>query len=210
MKSFSLPLLVLLSACAMQNPSFIHNEKMQVLREPVSAGFDANALPKSQMLAMVDDIKHRAGQDVTVTVAYPPHGNAQLAAAQGAQVKQFLLAHDIKRDVRVETAPTATGPNNIVTLNYSALRAASSCDTPIQNADAGLYDHGSDANYRFGCAHDQMLAMQIARPEDLLGNDTTTLAESQRVAKSLDNYRAGENATPENTQPLTASTVYQQ
>ena len=78
----------------------------------------------------------------------------------------------------------------------------------ITHADADRYSHGSDSGYYYGCTGDRYLSEMIARPGDLLGNDTTVDTESQRQAKSLDTYRAGDRQTEASDEGVSASDVY--
>lgn len=139
----------------------------------------------------------------------PLHNSQRIAEAQGKRVKDYLIAQGIKRPVVVELEPVENLDVNNVHISYDALLAQppKDCDN-INKADADEFSHGSDSGYRYGCQHDTYLSQMIARPADLLGNDTTSPDDSQRLSKSMDTYRNGDPATPLDQQNLSASKVY--
>lgn len=216
MKKLSLLLVpFLLSACAMKSPSFIQPDPIQIQNETVSSEFMADKVSKSQLDGLAEDIKHRAEGPVSVIVHYelkPPLKAAEkVAEAQGARVSTYLASRGVKQSIGTQLQTTTIpGPNTIV-ISYEALKAspAANCQK-IALADANNYAHESDSAYRFGCARQEQLSAMIARPADLLGNAKTPISDSTRLTKSQDAYRAGERATKESDEGLSASSVYQE
>jgi pilus biogenesis lipoprotein CpaD len=205
---FALPLL---AACAMQNPSFVNQQKMLVNSEQALFEKDADKLTKSDLAYLADDIKRRGEGKVEVGIIYPlQKGQERVASAQGNMIRNTLAQHGVRNPIHLDLQPTGKSLPNLVTISYGSLRASANCNGQIADADADNYTHATDNPYSLGCSRDQYLAQMIARPEDLLGNDATSPAESQRLGKSLEAYRAGESATPEGQQSLSASDVYNQ
>lgn len=212
--TFLLLPLFLVSACAMKNHSFVSNEPLSVHTETVSVDMPSDRVSRSLLTDIADDVKHRGDGDVTVTVHYalkrPLKATQTIADTQGARVKSYLQNQGVRRPVLVIAEPDHDGMGaNVITIAYPALKAKgpSNC-TDITHADADRSDHGYDGGYFFGCTDDKYLSEMIARPGDLLGNDTTTAADSQRLGKSLDVYRAGERATAKEDEGVSASNVY--
>lgn len=200
---------LLTTGCAMQNPSFVNKEKILVGPENVVFSKEASQVTRADLLQVADDIKLRASSDVNVIVTYPLQKNEEaLANTQKKIIRDTLLDAGVRTPMHFAVNPQGIAAPNKVTIQYEALRAATNCTGTTDDADAGNYTHESDNPYTFGCSRDKYFAAQIARPGDLLGNDAVSPAESQRIGKSLDTYRAGERATVAGEDGLSASDVY--
>lgn len=206
---------LLLAGCAMQNHSFVDQQKMTVAPEEVQRTFLATEVSRSELAAMADDIIRRGTSPVAITVDYAPvkplKGAERVAEIQGARIKSYLAGHGVRHATTVTTRPGASDEKvNRITVSYEALKASAPADcASMAKADGDHYTHNTDSDYRFGCRHKELVSAQIARPGDLLGNNTTTPADSQRLGKQLETYSAGEPATPQGADGLTASNVYQ-
>ncbi len=204
----------LLAGCSMQNNSFISQQPLQVQKETVQKDFPSDKVSKAELNEIADDINHRAQGPITIKVDYalkqPLHSSQRVAEAQGNHIKAYLNQQEVKRQINVQLEPVKDAASvNTIHISYDALKALPPKDcNSIALADADQYTHGSDSDYRYGCSGDQYLSRMIARPGDLLGNETNSVAESQRLGKSTDNYNAGERATPPDQEGLSASKVY--
>lgn len=214
LKTFLILPLCLLSACAMKNHSFVSNEPLQVEKEIMSFDMPSNKVSRAFLTDLADDVTHRATGDITVTVRYfmkkPLKATQQIADKQGAHVKSYLQQQGVRQRILVLSAPDHEEDTiNTINISYPALKAKgpSHC-ADITHADADRFDHGYDGGYFYGCTGDRYLSEMIARPGDLLGNDTTAAADSQRLGKSLETYRAGERATLPEDEGVSASNVY--
>ncbi len=201
------------SACAMQNQSYISNEPLQVQDESVLHEMSSNNVTRGDLNYIADDINRRATGDVSITVHYmmkkPFKATQQVADAQGARIKAYLKQQNVRRHVLVLAEPDQDDGVNRIAIAYPALKAKGPANCmDITHADADRFSHGSDSGYYYGCTSDRYLSEMIARPGDLLGNDTMTNAESQRLGKSFDTYRAGERITAESDEGVSASDVY--
>ena len=206
---------LLLSACAMQNHSYVSNEPMQVREEQISHDMPADHVSRGALDYIADDVNRRATGDVSVTVHYqlknPLKATQKLAETQGSRVKAYLQKEHVRRPVRVFVEPDQEEAVNRITISYSALKAVTPANCmDITHADADRFDHGTDSGYYYGCTDDRYLSEMIARPGDLLGNDTASGAESQRLGKALETYRSGERLTPQGEDGVSASDVYTQ
>ena len=198
-----------LSACAMQNPSFVNQEKIQVGPEQVTFKRDAADLSRGDLLQLADDISRNGMGDVEVTILYPlQKGLENVAQAQKRIVQDTLRQGGVVHPIHFVVNPQGLGAPNSISISYQAMRAHAGCPGRITDADAGHYSHEADNPYTLGCERDHYFAAQIARPADLLGNDASVAAESQRMSKSLDTYRAGEQLTPAGTSSLSTSDAY--
>lgn len=205
--------LFLISACAMQNHSFVSNEPIKIENETAEHEMPADKVSRSVLNHIADDVNRRGTGDVTVTVHYmmkkPLKATQHIADTQGKRVQSYLVQQGIKRRVIVQTEPDQDSTPNRITIFYEAMRAKAPAHCrDISQADADRFGHKTDSDYYYGCTGDSYLSQMIARPGDLLGNDTSTLADSQRLNKSLENYRAGERATKEQDEGVSASNVY--
>jgi pilus biogenesis lipoprotein CpaD len=212
MKQFLVLLaLPLLAACAMKNASFVNQQKMLVVDEQTVFERSADKLTKGDLMNIADDIKRRGNGTVDVAIVYPlQKGQERVASAQGNMIRNMLTQNGVRQPVRIDLQPTGVASPNMVAISYNAVRAGANCNGDIADADADNYTHATDNSYSLGCSRDKYMAQMIARPEDLLGNDTMSPTDSQRLGKSQDTYRAGEPATPEGTTGLSASDVYNQ
>lgn len=202
---------VLLAACAMKNNSLINQEPMQVRNEHAGISFRTDRASKLAIDNTADDIKRRANGPVTISVDYnaSSYDAQRVAQAQGTQLRAHLREQFVKQPIHVMLQPVDAAQEKLVRIEYNALSAKAPQDCGmIGEADPDQYAHESDSAYRFGCTHDRYLAQMIARPGDLLGNDSISPAESQRLGRSQELYRAGQPATPADTQGLSASNVY--
>lgn len=210
MKKFLVLLVLpLLGACAMQNNSFVNQQKMLVADEQAVFERSADRLTRGDLLNLADDIKRRGSGTVDVAIIYPlQKGQERVASAQANMIRSTLIEGGVRQNVRIDLQPTGVASPNRVAIHYSALRAGANCNGDITDADANNYTHGTDNPYHLGCSRDKYMAQMVANPEDLLGNDSLGATDSQRLGKSQDTYRAGEPATPEGTTGLSASDVY--
>lgn len=206
---------IFLGACSMKNPSFMNTSPIEVSYEPVSHRFDGPRLSTRALNSVADDIMRRGHGAVTVTAFYLGHDNKaekRIAQAQAERVKVYLFQQNVKNPINAVSSTVSDGEKiSYITISYDtiAASAAAGC-VDISDADADHYTHSSDAPYQFGCARQKQLAAMVARPSDLLGNAETVDADSARLSKTLDNYRAGERATSPADEGLSASTVYQE
>lgn len=197
-----------LGACTMENPSFVKSNPMLVTNEDVVFSKPSRDVSKDMLLQLADDIKRRADGPVTLTIQHPAGAQA-LAIKQAQMIKSLFADNYVRSHVIVSYNANKPSPPNQIIVRYSAVRANADCAGTIMDADAGNYNHTSDNPYKLGCSRDQFLSAMIARPVDLLGNDATSTADSQRLGKSQETYRAGERATPSDA-TLSASDVYGQ
>ncbi len=200
---------LLLNACAMQNPSFVNREKIQVGPETIVFKRTADQLSKGDLLNVADDIARNGTSPVDVTILYPLQKNQeQVANAQKNIIHDTLLRGGVRQPMHFIVNPQGIGAPNTITIQYDVLRANAGCSGRITDADADNYSHDKDNPYTLGCERDRYFAAQIARPGDLLGNDTSLADESQRLSKAIDTYRSGEPVTPAGTSSLSTSDAY--
>jgi pilus biogenesis lipoprotein CpaD len=198
-----------LGACTLQNPTFVNQEKLQVTKQEVVFERDADRLTRHDLTALADDIKRRGDSTVTIHVLHQPGAApASIGKRQAMMIRDHLLQEGVTLPIHVHLNSQGTTIPNPIQVTYSAFNASSPCATDITQADGNHYTPTSDVPYQFGCGRDKYVSAMIARPQDLLGNDSSTLAESQRLSKSLETYRAGERATPAGEDGISASSVY--
>ena len=205
-------LALFMGACTLQNPSMIHQEKIQVSSEAYRYERSADRVTQNDLVDLADQIKRRGDSPVTIRITYPLKPNAttqqRIANVQAQRIKTVLSTEGVKQPIILDLQANGKSTPNLIQVSFTALQANAGCEGHLTDADANNYTQTTDVNYGFGCSHDRYLSAMIARPDDLLGNDTTSDAQSQRLSKSLDTYRAGDAVTPASAQEISASDVY--
>lgn len=205
-------LTIFLGACApnlayqgMDNPSLVGEQKLRLASAPVTikitkAAVGQGVVPSAQKLApIIADYKKRGRGNFELLL---PDNTQQITWLQKLQAADLSASQ-----INVILSPSLPATQMAV-LRYEAwqvLQPADCTNAPMPDADN--FGFSTDADYKFGCTRDQYLGAMVARPADLLGNDTSADADSQRLGASQETYRDGEPLTPSGTQPLTTGAI---
>ena len=202
-----------LSGCAnslsyqgMDNPSLVGVQKLQLASAPVTIAIKSNDVvhaivpPPEKFIAIIADYQKRGRGAFELLLPNTKQKTLWLKTLQAAGLEasqiQIILTPDL---------PTP----QIATLRYQGWQVLppADCSQIATMPDADNFSFNTDPAYKFGCTRDQYLGAMVATPTDLLGRDTTTNTDSQRLSKGLDTYYKGERLTPSTAKPVSTGNV---
>lgn len=131
--------------------------------------------------------------DVVVTYDARSYRNtAMKASEQAARISKVLRANGVN-DLDVNILPIkGAGDESRIFVRYEGYtaHAPKGCDHLMPGADGDAVEY--DPDYKLGCTIESMLARQVARPADLMGNGVQGQTTDGRAATNIvDLYRSG-------------------
>ncbi|PZQ46939.1 MAG: hypothetical protein DI551_04090 [Micavibrio aeruginosavorus] len=181
-----------LSACARQNtPSMMSTNKPQVLPETTLQQVPAKSVSDGYLMKIADDYARFGADTLQLGLVYDPNVKgygAMQAFNDLARFKEKLSKLGV-RSIKAETIKQEGGEPTLL-ITYDSLHAAApqDCGT-MAGIETRVTNHEDIADYKFGCSVDTMLARQIYRPSDLLGNSASDPGDGRRAANSVEYYR---------------------
>lgn len=135
---------------------------------------------------------------VNLTLIYDyQKGGAMQASNKAADIASTLQIHGI-RNTKIDILPVRGEEALIVTYAYYTAHGPKDCTTMPGYANT---DISAQSDYRMGCTVETLIARQVARPKDLLGQENPNPTTDGRSAANLVNaVRAGTLNQPINGQ----------
>lgn len=197
-KSLILSLIAIaaLPACARQStPSMMNTSRVQVVPETTLGEIPANRITDGYIASLADQYQRYGAAPLQLTLAYDPDDKSYSA------MKAFNTLADVKarlrqRGVTNVSAETvkSDGTEPVLMVSYDSVTAAAPAGCRnMPGFDDGLTTE-KIGDYRFGCSVDTLLARQVYRPGDLLGNAASDPIDGRRAANTVEYYR---QVTPE-------------
>ena len=182
-----------LSACALDTPSNLSPNRMQVQPDQFFEQVALDSVDQNYVDGMIFDYTRQGNGTLDLTVAYDPASRAYGAAKaqkKANALKNMLSGRSLK-DVRVSALPVKDlGDEAHLVVSYPSLKALPPRDCALMS---GIDDQNlvTDEQYRFGCSLDTALARQV-RPKDLAGRDAgDVMNDGRRNANVVEIYRTG-------------------
>ena len=192
MKKVFLPVVALLSltACSIDSPSWVNQERVEVHQDVYTETFDTDLLDDAMLHALAVN-HYRSGMGpMKVAVSYDPKSKTNTAAKakdNAARIEAALRTNGVK-DVRVTTTPAPMGSKSTTLISFDSVVAKppEKCglmpgyaNTPTELPDSGNKPMG----YSMGCTVETLMAKQVSRPADLIGRPGfETRADGRRQA----------------------------
>lgn len=180
-----------LPACARQStPSMMNTSRIQVMPETQMIQLPVAEIRDGHLYKIADDYARFGASSVQMSLAYDPNSKtygAMQAFNDLSKYKTSLTKMGV-RNISAETVKSE-GSSPTLLLSYDSVSAAAPAGCRnMPGFDDGLTTaHIGD--YKFGCSTETMLAKQIYRPADLLGNDASDPGDGRRAANSVEFYR---------------------
>lgn len=168
------------SACSLDEPTWVNPSRVEVHEEGFTDTFDTSALDTSTLRAIGVNYYRYGNGPMDVTVSYNAHSNknTKIGASSEARRIETELRRNGVRDLRISTAPNeSTGDRSTTVVSFPALTAKAPQDCTVMpgytDAQTGTPEdaEGTHKGYAIGCTVETLMAKQIARPGDLLGRE---------------------------------------
>ena len=186
---------VLAGGCDMQAPSKVSSDKVQVHQTDYFANVPISDVNDQYISALAYHFDKYGQAPLIMTVTYDPQNyrNTAMKANQTGTMLKGLLQAEGVRDVLVDILPVkglGDEPHLVVSYDTYSAHAPDNCTT-MPGIDGGR-DLTIDPDYRLGCSIQTIMAKQISRPKDLMGQESSdTLTDGRASANIIEIYRTG-------------------
>lgn len=185
---------LLLSACSVESKSWVNSNRVEVRNDQFSDTFETSSLNESTLHAIGGHYYRFGNGPMNVVVSYDPSSriNTKANAEKALQEIRTELNRNGVSDVRGTINPMkGSGDVSQTLVNFSAITASAptGCKMmPGYNNPAEDIPNSTnlDADYKYGCTVESLLARQVARPADLMGKQGfETNADGRRQERVL-------------------------
>lgn len=187
---------IVLAGCSTDIPTNMTEHKVRVHTEPYVVETKAGNLDQEGIYALAQDFASFGSGKPEITVAYDPYSKTNTPMTARKELARVVKAFSTAgvKDVDAALLPVNDiGDEAFVQVAYSRSYAEAPKDCKFM---PGLYDGTEPSavkDYKFGCSVDSLVAKQIARPRDLLGNEGYAGAkDGMRNANIVWPYKSGE------------------
>lgn len=184
--------LIGVSACSMYKEGTVTPERVKVAEKNDFKEYNVSTLDQAALEDIAHNYKKYGDGDVYVTVTYDPRsreGTAMNASGHAARIVKTL--GNLGMPVHADIMPVKDSVYMKALFSYDTYMAeAPDCGGTLP----GLMDrdHRTDMDYKMGCSIETMLAKQVSRPKDLLGNDpTVSTTDGRGVSNQIELVRTG-------------------
>ncbi len=173
---FAFLALLPITACSIDSPSWVNQERVEVHQDMFTENFDTDSLDDATLHALaVNHYRHGLGP-MKIAVSYDPKSKTNTAAKakqNATRIENGLRTNGVK-DVRVTTTPAPMGSTSTTLISFETVLAKppKNCglmpgyaNTPTQLPDSANAPMG----YNMGCTVETLMAKQVSRPADLMG-----------------------------------------
>ncbi len=175
-------------------------QRVQVQAEDFKDNMAIEDVNEAYLVALADHYsKYGSGlMDVVVTYDARSYRNTAMKANdKAAEISRTLRTNGVSNlDVSVLPVKSA-GDQSRMVVNYDGYVASApkGCTNLLPGVDGDAVE--SDKNYKLGCTIETMLARQISRPSDLMGQGVVDPTSDGRAASNIvDGYRTGAQLEP--------------
>lgn len=183
-----------LGACSFDTPTHVApTSRAEVYQDTMTVQDDTDKITSEVTQLIAGHYRSYGDGTANVSVVFDPHSATN--TAKRASEAADRISRDLKKqgvhDIRATTIPVPdSGARSVTTIAYSTIeaKAPSDCGEPLSMSFADI-KLGKD--YRLGCSVETYIAKQVARPKDLLGNDTMDNPDGKRATNVTEAYRAG-------------------
>ena len=186
--------LPVLSACSLDEPTKLNNNRVQVQKERFAQEVPAAELDDAALAGMARHYSRYGDGALDLTVTYDPssrNSTAMSATNEASRIVKGLRDYGVK-NVQPNILPVnGQGDQQMALITYTSYKALAPKDCDLLPGMAHTNVH-VDEDYKLGCTVETVFAKQIARPRDLKGrayNSPTT--DGRRTANTVEVYRTG-------------------
>lgn len=191
MKHILIASVLFVAACAPQStPSMVNTARPQVLPQTTMEQMLVEKVNDNYLYKVSTEYDRYGSDTLQLALAYDPASktySAMKAFSDLAEIKTRLKKFGV-RSITAETVKVeGSAPTLMVSYDGLVARAPEGCRT-MPGFEDGLTTR-EIGNYKFGCSVDTMLANQIYRPADLLGNGASDPGDGRRASNNVEYYR---------------------
>lgn len=195
---------ILLGGCDLHEPTSFHEKRLAVYENNYAKIYDSKTVSARTIYDIVENYERYGDGQMNITVTYDPSSkdNSSFTAVEhlGAVTASLreLGIYDVKGGVMPIHDQGVSSQTLVAYRSYSAVM-------PDCKQIPGLNDRKPDtsADYEFGCSTETLMAKQVYRPKDLLGNSALGRSDGRRAANVMDTYRSGEPAEALDAETIT-------
>ncbi len=185
------------SACTQYTPSMMSTSTAQLSNTTTMEQVPLAYINDATLSDLASHYKAHGTSALDLTMTFDPKSKS--FTAMNAVHKLKHITADLKKknvvNVTTQTAAIEKGtPSLLISYDMVQALAPLGCDLMpgLESSDTTRFI----PDYKFGCSKETMLARQIARPKDLLGNDAMDDAGGRRAAIVTDGYKGGVPRAP--------------
>lgn len=187
------------SGCNLYEEGNLNSKKVQVQEEAYSDDVAIALVDDAYIDALAYHYYKYGGGEMNLAVTYDPHSNRNTAMRASEKAAEFAakLRSEGVSNVKVGVVPVKDqGAESRMMVSYMGYTAhAPEGCSEIPGMDGRALEYNPE--YKLGCSMEAMIAQQIARPKDLLGQDNVDHKTDGRAASNIvDIYRKGEQNKP--------------
>lgn len=202
--ALGLMLTVFLGACDLHEPTSFHNKRLTVQENNYAKLYDSQRMSNHTFYSIVENYDRYGDGEMQVTVTYDPQSqnNSSSSAFEHLGAVTAMLRdlgiHEVNGSVLPVNDQHAQSQTLIAYRSYKAVM-------PDCNQMPGLDDRMPDTStdYELGCSTETIMAKQIYRPKDLMGNAQLDRSDGRRASNVIDAYRSGEPAEALDAETIT-------
>jgi len=195
--AFLMAFFFILPACDLYEESWTTTERATVSQERFYEAFERPTFDDATIRGLAHTYDRHGGSPMNVSVTYDPTSRqytAMNASNDAARIAKSLRAEGV-RDLEVGVMPSTNYAGQVI-VSYKSYHAQvpENCGL-IPGLESGGDIHQSiedKEQYALGCSVQTLMARQVSRPKDLLGNrQTETTVDGRRVVNAVETYRDG-------------------
>ena len=177
-KLFLMAFFFILPACDLYEESWATREQAKVVQSRFYETFDISTFNDNLAKALAYDYDRHGGSPMNVSVTYDPSSRdytALSASNDVARIAKLLRTNGVK-GAEIGVLPSSTYAGQVI-VSYESYTAeapnnCSSMPGLKSNEDIGKSVEEKD-QYALGCTIETLMARQVSRPKDLLGQPQT-------------------------------------
>lgn len=187
----------MVGACTQTTPSMMNTNKIELAQETIVEQIPLADVNANLLAHLANQYRKHGNSAMDLVITYDPAAKdftAMNAVHELGHIKQGLAANGVK-NITAQTLAVLQGtPSLMVTFDSVRAQAPSNCAPMpgLESNETGRFI----GDYKFGCGVESMMAKQIARPRDLMGNDNMDRRDARREASVLEGYASGQPRTP--------------
>lgn len=186
---------LMLGACSMDSPSKVSpTVRAELYQDSFTIQEDAVAVTPDMIAKIGGHYRANGTGPVHVSVVYDPYSKANTAMKAADQSKRIAtgLRQNGIADIRADTMPIQqSGDVSQAMISFATIIASAPSECGGATLGRTTTEIKALEEYQLGCSIETYMAKQIARPQDLLGNDTMDNVDGRRSANVLENYQSG-------------------
>lgn len=195
--AFLMAFFFVLPACDLYEESWTTKERTSVSQERVYESFTTDEFSDTVIASLAHDYDRHGVTPMTISVTYDPTSRTYTALSASndvARIAKKMRANGVNNaEIGVLPAESYAG-QIIVSYDAYTAKAPENC-----GSIPGLKSRGDigqsieeKEQYALGCTVETMMARQVSRPKDLMGQkQTETTVDGRRVVNAAEFYRDG-------------------